>query len=151
MVTPSSLRQEHIGRWVFEIHRDFQRRALRELQHLGHRLTPGLISLLPHLDERGTTVSAAAGAAGISKQAVGKLVDELVRLGYVERRPHPEDGRASIVAFTAQGQRLVTDIVSTISAIEHAYAAAIGAKDFERLSSLLAKLRTTVAAANADP
>ncbi len=130
------------------IHRDFERRALVELERRGHPLTRSLISILPHLDEAGTTtVTAAAHRAGISKQAAGKLVDELVRRGYVQRVPHPDDGRAVLVTFTAAGEGLVRDIEQTIRTIEDAYAEAIGREAFEALSSVLGQLRRAVEAA----
>ena len=81
----------------------------------------------------------------MSKQAAGKHVDELVRLGYVERRPHADDGRAVLVTFTTEGERLLRDIVATIRSIERSYADAIGAREFERLAGLVAKLRRAVA------
>ncbi|WP_425835664.1 MarR family winged helix-turn-helix transcriptional regulator [Streptomyces fractus] len=40
---------------------------------------------------------------GVTKQAASQLVDELVRKGYAERRPHPQDARARLVVLTARG------------------------------------------------
>ncbi|MCQ4208109.1 MarR family winged helix-turn-helix transcriptional regulator [Streptomyces longispororuber] len=40
---------------------------------------------------------------GVTKQAASQLVDELVRKGYVERRPHPVDARARLVVLTERG------------------------------------------------
>lgn len=146
METPISRRRSHIGRDVLAIHTDFQQRARAALRRCGHTLTPSLIALLPHLDERGTTVTAAARHAGITKQAVGKLVGELVRLGYVERRPHPQDMRATLVIFTSRGHGLLRDIVRTVDEIESDYIDAIGASAFDELRSLLVKLTAAVAA-----
>ncbi len=139
---PLPRRHDHIGRDVLAVHTDFQQRARAELRRRGHQLTPSLIGLLPHLDERGTTVTVAAGHAGISKQAVGKLVTELERLGYVERRVHPDDMRATLVVFTERGSGLLRDIVRTIDGIEASYAEAIGTRRFHELRSLLGELRT---------
>ena len=141
-----SRRRDHIGRDVLIIHADFQRRARVELRRRGHDLSPSLTALMPHLDDNGTTVTVAARHAGISKQAVGKLVDELVRLGYVERRAHPDDMRATLVVFTERGKGLLRDIVKTINGIERCYAEAIGTSGLEELRSLLGELRTAVSA-----
>ncbi|CAA9253079.1 MAG: hypothetical protein AVDCRST_MAG10-2270 [uncultured Acidimicrobiales bacterium] len=137
-------RHDHIGRDVLSIHADFQRRARAELRRRGHDLAPSLIALLPHLDETGTTVTVAARHAGISKQAVGKLVGELERLGYIERRPHPDDLRATLVVFTDRGAELLRDIVGTIDGIERVYAEAVGTSGLRELRSLLGELRTAV-------
>ena len=139
---PLPRRHDHIGRDVLAVHTDFQQRARTELRRRGHQLTPSLIALLPHLDERGTTVTVAARHAGISKQAVGKLVTELERLGYIERRVHPDDMRATLLVFTERGSGLLGDIVRTIDGIEASYAEAMGTRRFRELRSLLGELRT---------
>lgn len=40
----------------------------------------------------------------MTKQAASRLVDEIVRKGYAERRPHPEDARARLVVLTERGR-----------------------------------------------
>jgi DNA-binding MarR family transcriptional regulator len=51
----------------------------------------------------GATVSELAAHLGMTRQAAGQLVDELAAKGYVERRPHPGDGRARLVVLTDRG------------------------------------------------
>lgn len=51
----------------------------------------------------GATVTELAGHLGVTKQAASQLVEELVRKGYVERRPHPGDARARLVVMTELG------------------------------------------------
>ena len=51
----------------------------------------------------GATATDLAAHLGITKQAASQLVDELVRKGYVERRPHPGDARARLVVLTELG------------------------------------------------
>ncbi|WP_405878789.1 MarR family winged helix-turn-helix transcriptional regulator [Streptomyces sp. NBC_01136] len=51
----------------------------------------------------GATVTDLAAHLGVTKQAASQLVDELVRKGYVERRPHPGDARARLVVLTGRG------------------------------------------------
>jgi DNA-binding MarR family transcriptional regulator len=53
----------------------------------------------------------------MSKQAVGEFVDDLERLGYVERVPDPADRRAKLIRLTElgwegheAGQRIFADI-----------------------------------------
>ncbi|MFJ8822230.1 MarR family winged helix-turn-helix transcriptional regulator [Streptomyces sp. NPDC102467] len=49
------------------------------------------------------TATDLAGHLGVTKQAASQLVDELVRKGYAERRPHPVDARARLVVLTERG------------------------------------------------
>jgi DNA-binding MarR family transcriptional regulator len=51
----------------------------------------------------GATVSELAAHLGVTRQAAAQLVDELVTKGYVERHPHPGDGRAQLVVLTPRG------------------------------------------------
>jgi DNA-binding MarR family transcriptional regulator len=51
----------------------------------------------------GATVTDLAAHLGVTKQAASQLVDELVRKGYAERRPHPGDARARLVVLTERG------------------------------------------------
>ncbi|MFI7018153.1 MarR family winged helix-turn-helix transcriptional regulator [Streptomyces sp. NPDC050164] len=51
----------------------------------------------------GATVTDLAVHLGVTKQAASQLVDEMVRKGYAERRPHPEDARARLVVLTGRG------------------------------------------------
>ncbi|MFC5215819.1 MarR family winged helix-turn-helix transcriptional regulator [Streptomyces coerulescens] len=51
----------------------------------------------------GATATDLAVHLGVTKQAASQLVDEIVRKGYAERRPHPDDARARLVVLTARG------------------------------------------------
>ncbi|MFJ9120407.1 MarR family winged helix-turn-helix transcriptional regulator [Streptomyces sp. NPDC102394] len=51
----------------------------------------------------GATVTELAAHLGVTKQAASQLVDEVVRKGYAERRPHPVDARARLIVLTERG------------------------------------------------
>ncbi|WP_406434109.1 MarR family winged helix-turn-helix transcriptional regulator [Streptomyces sp. NBC_00631] len=51
----------------------------------------------------GATVTELAAHLGVTKQAASQLVDEVVRKGYAERRPHPGDARARLIVLTERG------------------------------------------------
>ena len=53
----------------------------------------------------------------MTKQSVGEVTSDLERLGYVERVPDPDDGRAKLIRLTpkgreayAIGQRLIDEV-----------------------------------------
>ncbi|MDX3239902.1 MarR family winged helix-turn-helix transcriptional regulator [Streptomyces sp. ME03-5709C] len=52
----------------------------------------------------GATVTELATHLGVTRQAAGQLVDELVAKGYAERHPHPDDARARLVLLTDRGR-----------------------------------------------
>jgi DNA-binding MarR family transcriptional regulator len=52
----------------------------------------------------GMRLTELASLAGITKQSAGEAVDDLARLGYVERFPDPADRRAKLIRLTARGE-----------------------------------------------
>lgn len=82
---------------------------------------------------------------GVSKQAASKLIDEMERRGYVERRSHREDARAKQVAITARGRRFLVVVESIYGDIEKEWARAIGRS---RLEAIRDDLRTLVETAH---
>ncbi|HWL99347.1 MAG TPA: MarR family transcriptional regulator [Nocardioidaceae bacterium] len=70
-------------------------------------LTPSRAHLLWELHERGpSTQRVLAEALDVSPRNVTGLVDGLVATGFVTREPHPTDRRATLVCFTAHGERI---------------------------------------------
>lgn len=76
-----------------------------------------------NLDRAGTRVTVLAERAGMSHQAMGELVQELVDRGIVERAVDPSDGRARLVRLTSQGQDVVRASIEHIFDIEAAWLA----------------------------
>ena len=93
-----------------------------------------------HLKDEGSRVTELAELTQLTKPTVVYLVNELERLGYVERVPDPRDGRAKLVRMTSRGveaQRAGREIVAQIEAD---WSALLGERDFERLRELLGRL-----------
>ncbi len=70
-------------------------------------LTPPQFCLLAFLWQRdGLTQAELAEKGQIDRTTVGGMVDRLVRLSLVERRPHPQDRRAHQIHLTGRGREL---------------------------------------------
>lgn len=75
-----------------------------ELARQGHPdLRPMHGFVFQAIGPHGTTAVELGRTLGISKQAAGKTVDSLERLGYVERGRDPRDARRKIVRLTGRG------------------------------------------------
>lgn len=137
-----AFRGRHIGRLLLQAHRMFSARAAENLRERGYGgLTMAHIALLPHLDaEAGMRITTLAERAGMTKQGMGQLVQDLERQGYLERERDPADGRATLVRFTAPGRRLLADAVAVVGEVEAEFAAALGADRFAALRDALAAL-----------
>jgi DNA-binding MarR family transcriptional regulator len=77
---------------------------------------------------------------GVSKQAISKLVDSLVELGFVVRLSNAADRRRTNLVLTDRGRDAVTVIEVAISSTEVQLAAELGTSDLEPLRSILARL-----------
>ena len=75
----------------------------------------------------------------ISKQALNYLLGELERLGYLERRPDPDDLRSKRVALTRRGTSAVGVIREAVGEVETAWEQQLGSKRFSQLRDLLAE------------
>jgi DNA-binding MarR family transcriptional regulator len=67
--------------------------------------------------EHGSRLTDLAERAGMTKQTVGEVTSDLEQLGYLERVPDPDDGRAKIIRLTHRGleawlagRRLIDDL-----------------------------------------
>lgn len=76
----------------------------------------------------------------MSKQAVGYLLGQLERLGYLERRPDPEDQRGKRIVVTARGRRAIAVIRDAVAEVEDEWAVRLGADRFVQLRALLQEL-----------
>lgn len=97
-------------------------------------------NLLANLDTGGTTISALARRAGVTRQAASQQVAALVRSGYVQTRASKTDGRATVVIQTAKGRKLLDTALDVVEDLERSYADVLGAKDLAALKRHLTVL-----------
>ena len=102
-------------------------------------------AVLSYLDEDGVRASELARLTGRHKQIVGRLVDELEQLGYVERRPDPADRRAKLVVPTKRGLAQMRLGDQVIAEIERRHAEAVGLRTYAEFRNVL---RSIVAGAS---
>ncbi|MBU6438011.1 MAG: MarR family transcriptional regulator [Betaproteobacteria bacterium] len=108
-------RLTHLGRLLGLAMRRFDERVLAlmaqnlelplALANLTRRMqvTAGQVHLTRHLSLQGNRLSELATRAGLSKQAMGAIVDQGEAWGLVQRTPDLRDARASVVRFTPMG------------------------------------------------
>ncbi|WP_412065819.1 MarR family winged helix-turn-helix transcriptional regulator [Rhizobium sp. SYY.PMSO] len=64
-------------------------------------------------------------------------MEELEKLGYVERRRHPTDKRARLVFLTERGKQIRPLAMATGKRVEEQWAQLLGERDLEVLRSAL--------------
>ncbi|MGH3938042.1 MAG: MarR family winged helix-turn-helix transcriptional regulator [Pseudonocardiaceae bacterium] len=77
----------------------------------------------------------------IAPRSVTEVVDGLEQRGLVERRPDPNDRRATLVALTDQGKRVSQAIRTARNAEAERFFGGLSASDRMHLARILRKLR----------
>ncbi|MFF3438483.1 MarR family winged helix-turn-helix transcriptional regulator [Streptosporangium sp. NPDC002721] len=123
-----------------------QKELFSRLSEMGHaRVRPRHGAVLAYLDVEGSRASDLAMQSGQHKQVIGNLVDELVALGYVERRPDPADRRAKLVVPTELGLDHMVRSDAILVEMEAEHARAVGEEayaEFKRVFRLVAERQT---------
>lgn len=119
---------------VARVRRDFGMDGLRAAH----------MQVLPHLDLAGTRATDLAKRMGVTKQAVGQLLDEIEVLGVIERVPDPADRRARLVRFTEKGRAGLLVGLGVLAGIERELVEQVGAEAIARLKEDLAVLLPAV-------
>ena len=111
------------------------RRELEEAGYADIRPTHGCVFRFVRDD--GMRPTELARLAGMTKQSVGELVDDLVDLGYVERIPDPEDRRAKLICLTDRGIEAQRVGFGLLADVEDRWAERFGATRMKQLRKLL--------------
>jgi DNA-binding MarR family transcriptional regulator len=128
----------NFSRLLIELAKDFEHRALKKCHHRGHtKIRRSHSSLFSNLGFGAVRLTELAERAGITQQAMGKLVKEMERVGYVKRHVDATDKRAKIIELTEMGKQLVHDSMGIVDEITSEYVQSIGLENFESLKELL--------------
>jgi DNA-binding MarR family transcriptional regulator len=88
----------------------------------------------------GTTAAELGRRLGVSKQAAGKTVDALERLGYVERMTDPRDARRKVVRLTDRGFDCLARSARIFERLRAGWAERLGADRLRALEADLARV-----------
>ena len=131
-------RQTHLGRLLGHAMRRFDERVLHlmagnegvplALANLASRdqISAAHVHITRHLGLNGSRLTDLARAAGMSKQAMGDLVDQCTAWGLVLREPDPLDARARRVVFTPVGLAWLQAFKDAVAQAEAEFRHAVG-------------------------
>jgi DNA-binding MarR family transcriptional regulator len=140
----ASAKKAAIGHTLMKAARLFNEQSIAELQKTHPEVRQVHTLVLPHLDFAGTRLTTLAERAGVTKQFMGQIVDEMEAMGVLERRPDPDDRRAKLVFFTEAGRQSLFTGLATLARVEAELAAEVGEARMvalrEGLDALLAAL-----------
>ena len=132
----------NLPRLLREFSRDFERRIWEQLAGRGHPdIRPSHSQVFANLGMGSVRVTELAERAQVTQQAMGKMLKELERLGYVARDVDSGDKRAREIRLTPRGVQLAEDCLQVVDEVNAYYAAKVGA---EALAELEEHLREAV-------
>ncbi len=133
--------QQAISGLLIEAFRSLESEIGPALEDRGaFELTPAQARALLLVDRTGTRLTELARRAGVTKQAMMQLVDDLQTMGCVRRTPDPEDSRAKVVRLTAKGLRQRARARKAIQAVESRLKRQLGPRRFEAFRTTLEEL-----------
>ncbi len=119
---------------VFRLNRLFQQDMVEEAARRGHtELKASHNSVFATLDAEGGRPSEMAAQAGITRQSMGEIIRDMVRLGHVEMGPDPADRRAKIVTWTERGLANAREGFGHIREMEVLLAERLGQERYDAL------------------
>ena len=133
-------RLTHFGRLLGHAMRRFDGRVLDLMAHnvdvplalsnLAARaqVSAAHVHITRHLELNGTRLTDLAERAGMSKQAMGDLVDQCEAWGLVTREPDPRDARARVVRFTPTGLAWLQAFKDAVAQAEREFRNEVGAE-----------------------
>ncbi len=126
------------GRLLFAV----QDELFRRLHEEGFDdIVPRHGAVLAYLRNDGVRATDLARLSGQLKQVIGVIIDDLTRLGYVDRKPDPADRRAKLVVPTARGRRQMDAADSIMADIMKRHERNLGADVFRQF---LAEFRAVI-------
>jgi DNA-binding MarR family transcriptional regulator len=133
---------QYLNRLLLEAFRSVDAQVAGALEARGaSNLSPRHAVALLLVDRKGSRLTDLATRAGITKQAMMQIVDDLEVMGHVRRTADPSDARAKIVRLTPKGQRERTEAGRAVSSVEARLRRRLGPERFELLKTTLAGLR----------
>jgi DNA-binding MarR family transcriptional regulator len=129
------------GKILAQLKRQFDAWAITELASYGYEgFKMGYMPLLMNIHPQGITNNELAKKARVSKQAMSKVVKELVQFGYIKTEILGSDKRSSIIYLTVKGKKLVLSARERVFEREKEYEQLLGKNKFHELKGLLLKI-----------
>ena len=146
---PPGGERRHIGQLLVQLTRLFQTDLFERLVSAG--LSDARVShthVTAYIKADGSRLTDLADQARLTLPAMSEIVNDLQRLGIVERRPDPDDGRAKLICLTEAGWDAMRTARTIIRDIEADYAHRVGPDNFERAAQTLEALLDDLSASS---
>lgn len=128
----------NLPRLLREFSRDYERRIWRRLAARGYpEIRPSHSQVFANLGMGSVRVTELAERAQVTQQAMGKMLKELERMGYITRDIDSSDKRAREICLTEKGVQLAIDSLEVVDEVQAHYVEKIGEQELCQLEEQL--------------
>jgi DNA-binding MarR family transcriptional regulator len=96
--------------------------------------------VLMNISPEGINNNELAVHAGVTKQAMSKVLKDLHQKGYIRSKVDPRDKRSTIVMLTERGKKMVIKARMSVWDLTSTYKTIIKASDYDRATDILLKI-----------
>lgn len=121
---------EHMSEWQYG---ELAKRGFDDVR-------PAFSAVLRNMPASGARVVDLAARAGMTKQSMGYLVDQMQAAALLEIAPDPDDRRANIVRLTPRGEEVVNTNIELSRQVEACLAQLVGDDKMKQLRSILEEI-----------
>jgi DNA-binding MarR family transcriptional regulator len=142
---PTTGQEPNLGILLFIANRSLEQRAHDAIVAAGITdITLAQARVASRIGPLGTRISDLAAQARVTKQTAAFLVQQLEAVGYVERVPDPDDGRARLVRLTASADQVVSAANAEVERALGEWAQHVGPERLRQVHQTLLELRNLI-------
>lgn len=135
------MKERSWGKLLAITKRYFDNWAIGELVAHGYNdFKMGYMPLLANIHPQGITNNELAKKAKVTKQAMSKVVKELVANNYIKTQTNGTDKRSAVIFLTPKGKKLVLAARYRVFELEKEYEQVIGKESLENIKEVLQKI-----------
>ena len=139
--TPGESEPKNIGKLINMWKRFFDDWAHEELNKHGYDyFKMGYMPFIMNISESGSTNNEIAVKAKVTKQAMSKVVKELLAFDLIKIQKHETDARAALIFLTQKGKDLIADTKKCVGELSSEYIDIIGEKNYKLMVDSMYKI-----------
>jgi len=140
-ITTSESEPKNIGRLLNMWKRFFDDWAYEELNQLGYDyFKMAYMPFIMNISETGSTNNEIAIKAKVTKQAMSKVVKELLAYDLIKIKKHETDARAALIFLTQKGKDLIADTKKCVGELSTEYIDIIGERNYKVMIDSMYKI-----------
>ncbi len=135
------MRKRAVGRLVYIMYRYFNEWAQKKWKEDGWGdIRPEHLRLISIISMEPLTNNELAKRARVSKQAMSKMVNDLVSHGFIDVVPDPKDSRARMISISKEGVDFMHYFLGCSKLMESDFHTMIGKEKTDKLIDILSEL-----------